>query len=72
LAAEIAIDCPVHLLHGQCDADVPWEISMKLAQALRSAAVKVTLVKDGDHRLSREQDIALLTATVDSFYKTES
>lgn len=60
----IAIDCPVRLLHGQADADVPWQISLKLAAALRSDDVRVTLVKDGDHRLSREADIALLLATV--------
>ena len=41
---------------------------MHLAEALRSDAVQVTLVKDGDHRLSRDQDIALLKAQVDSFY----
>ena len=56
----IAIDCPVHLLHGQRDDDVPFAISMELAAKLRSDAVQITLVKDGDHRLSREQDIALL------------
>jgi pimeloyl-ACP methyl ester carboxylesterase len=61
----IPIDCPVRLLHGQQDADVPWDIAMQLAAALRSADVQVTLVKDGDHRLSREQDIALLIATVE-------
>ena len=64
LAAPIPIDCPVHLLHGQCDRDVPWDISMKLEDALRSDAVKVTLVKDGDHRLSRDADIDLLLRTV--------
>lgn len=60
LDAEIAIDCPVRLLHGQRDADVPWETSLRLAQALRSDAVQITLIKDGDHRLSRDRDIALL------------
>lgn len=64
LDREIEIDCPVRLLHGQADADVPWKISLKLADALRSTDVRVTLVKDGDHRLSREADIALLLATV--------
>jgi pimeloyl-ACP methyl ester carboxylesterase len=64
LGAAIPLDVPVRLIHGQCDADVPWDISMRLAQALRSDAVQVTLVKDGDHRLSREQDIALLLRTV--------
>ena len=66
LDSEIAIDAPVRLLHGQRDTDVPWQISMKLAEALRSDAVQLLLVKDGDHRLSREQDIALLLRTVES------
>lgn len=65
---EIAINCPVRLLHGQRDADVPWETSLKLSVALRSDDVQVCLVKDGDHRLSRDSDIALLTTTVDQFY----
>ena len=61
----IAIDCPVRLLHGQNDADVPWQTSLRLAEALRSGDVQVTLVKAGDHRLSREEDIALLLRTVE-------
>jgi pimeloyl-ACP methyl ester carboxylesterase len=69
LNAPIAIDCPVALLHGQADADVPWAISMRIAEQLRSAEVEVTLVKDGDHRLSRAQDIALLLATADRMLK---
>ena len=64
LAREIDISCPVRLLHGQCDADVPWDISMQLAAALRSSDVQISLVKDGDHRLSRDSDIALLLDTV--------
>jgi pimeloyl-ACP methyl ester carboxylesterase len=60
----IAITCPVRLLHGQQDTDVPWQISLRLADALESAQVQVTLIKDGDHRLSREADIALLLRTV--------
>jgi pimeloyl-ACP methyl ester carboxylesterase len=60
LSGEIELDAPVRLLHGQCDADVPWDISMQLAKRLRSGDVQVTLVKDGDHRLSRDQDIVLL------------
>ena len=68
LDTEITVDCPVRLLHGQRDADVPWEISLKLAQALRSDDIQVCLVKDGDHRLSRGGDIALLKAQVASFY----
>ena len=61
---EIPIDCPVRLLHGQADADVPWNRSLDLARLLRSADVQTLLVKDGDHRLSRDSDLALLTATV--------
>lgn len=64
LDAPIAFDCPVRLLHGQADADVPWEISLRLAAVLTGNDVRVTLVKDGDHRLSREADIALLVREV--------
>jgi pimeloyl-ACP methyl ester carboxylesterase len=64
LGGEIALDCPVRLLHGQRDPDVPWDVSLRLADRLRSADVQVTLIKDGDHRLSRDQDIALLLRTV--------
>lgn len=60
----IAIDCPVRLLHGKQDPDVPWAWSLRVAELIRSPDVRVTLVKDGDHRLSRDADIALLTATV--------
>ncbi len=63
LGQEIAIDCPTRLLHGQRDEDVPWEISLRLAAALRSDDVQVTLIKDGDHRLSRPEDIDILIAT---------
>ena len=64
LGGEIAIDAPVRLLHGQADLDVPFDISLRIAERLRSADVQTILVKDGDHRLSRPQDIALLTATL--------
>lgn len=68
LGTEIAIDCPVRLLHGQRDDDVPWETSIRLAEAIRSGEIQVTLIKDGDHRLSRDSDIALLKRAVDGFY----
>ncbi len=64
LGQPIALDCPVRLIHGQADPDVPWEVSLRLAQALRSADVQVSLIKDGDHRLSRDADIALLLRTI--------
>ena len=64
LGGPIAITCPVRLLHGQRDPDVPWETSLRLAERLDSEDVRVILVKDGDHRLSRAQDIALLCETL--------
>ena len=64
LGGSIAIDAPVTLLHGQCDDAVPWQLSLQIAERLRSPRVQVTLVKDGDHRLSRLGDLALLCAAV--------
>jgi pimeloyl-ACP methyl ester carboxylesterase len=66
LAGEIAIDCPVRLLHGLDDADVPWRISLTLTERLRSPDARTILVKGGDHRLSRPGDIALLIQTAES------
>jgi pimeloyl-ACP methyl ester carboxylesterase len=65
----IDIACPVRLLHGKADADVPWEVSLRLKAALASADVQVTLIEDGDHRLSRDSDIAALKAIVAQFYE---
>lgn len=64
LRGPIRLDCPVRLLHGMRDPDVPWQVSVRLADALETDDVRIALVKDGDHRLSREQDLALLRATV--------
>ncbi len=55
---------PVRLLQGQSDDVVPWNIALRTADALRSDDVQVTLIKDGDHRLSRAGDIDLLIGTV--------
>ena len=59
-APPIPLSIPVRLLHGQQDPDVPWELSLKVAAAIAGPDVQVILVKDGDHRLSRPQDLALL------------
>lgn len=64
LGGSIAIHCPVRLLQGQADTDVPWKLSLKLAEALQSDDVRVTLIKDGDHRLSRDADVAVLMDAV--------
>jgi len=60
----IAIDCAVRLLHGQQDPDVPWETALRIAERVTSQDVQVILVKDGDHRLSRPQDLTLLRQTL--------
>lgn len=64
LPGPIAFDGPVRLLHGQRDDAVPWQRSIEVADALRSEDVQITLVKDGDHRLSRPDDIALILRSV--------
>ncbi|HTP85215.1 MAG TPA: alpha/beta hydrolase [Alphaproteobacteria bacterium] len=61
----IDLACPVRLLHGMRDPDVPWQRSLMLAEKLATPDVRVELVKDGDHRLSREQDLTLLCKTVE-------
>jgi pimeloyl-ACP methyl ester carboxylesterase len=70
LHGDVAIDCPVRLLHGQADDDVPWTWSLELMKRLRSADVQTILIKDGDHRLSRESDLVLLIATVAALMET--
>ena len=64
MRAPLAITCPVRLLHGMEDPDVPWQTSLALADRLAGSDVHVALIKDGDHRLSRERDLALLIRTV--------
>lgn len=60
----IAIRCPVRLLHGQADPDVPWSFAPRIAERVEAADVHVVLIKDGDHRLSRPSDLSLLCRTV--------
>ncbi|MGH7029418.1 MAG: alpha/beta hydrolase, partial [Stellaceae bacterium] len=66
MRAPIALDCPVRLLHGMRDASVPLPTSLRLAGRLTSDDVAVTLVKDGDHRLSTAPDLARLAQTLDA------
>ena len=64
LETGIPIEVPLRLIHGQCDEDVPWEISLNIARQLDGDDVEVQLVKSGDHRLSGESDLQRLVATV--------
>ena len=66
LDAPIEVDCPVRILHGMQDADVPWKLSLKLAEQLETPDVRLIFVKDGDHRLSRPRDLGLLGGTLRS------
>lgn len=62
LEREIPINCPVRLIHGQHDVDVPWQISVDIAEKLTSDDVHVYLIKDAEHRLSRDEDIQFILA----------
>ncbi len=64
LGASIDVGCPVRILQGAKDADVPWQHAFDLAHRLPADDVVMTMIQDGDHRLSRPQDIARLIATV--------
>ena len=64
LDRKIELNCPVRLLHGLLDSSVPWQNSLALANALTSRDVELTLVKTGDHRLSKESDIIRLRKIV--------
>ncbi len=61
----VPLTCPVRLLQGMQDPDVPWRTALRLADRLESEDVTVTLVKTGDHRLSEPADIGRLYAAVD-------
>ena len=64
MRAPIAINCPVRLIHGMEDGDVPWQTSLDLADRITGRDTQVLLVKDGDHRLSRESDLDLMLRTL--------
>ena len=64
LKSEIEVDCPVRLLHGECDMDVPLEIAFRLLRALRSSDVQLNVLKGGGHRLSEPHEIEAILRTI--------
>lgn len=66
LRRPLPLTCPIRLIHGMCDRDVPWQVSQRLLEHVGTADATLTLVKDGDHRLSRPQDIARMLDAVDA------
>jgi pimeloyl-ACP methyl ester carboxylesterase len=72
LTGPMAIRCPVRLLHGQADPDVPWEMALEIAEKVETPDVRVTLIKDGDHRLSRPSDLDVLRQTLAALLTQDS
>jgi pimeloyl-ACP methyl ester carboxylesterase len=70
LGGPIETGCPVHVLQGMEDPDVPWRHALALVERLPERDVVLTLVREGDHRLSREVDLARLTAAVEGIAPT--
>lgn len=66
LTGIIETGCPVHILQGMQDPDVPWRHAMKLVEHLPADDVVISLVKDGDHRLSRPEDLALMRRALEA------
>jgi len=64
------LPCPLHLLQGMADPDVPWRHALRILEACRRPDTRLTLIRDGDHRLSRPQDLALIAQLVDSAAST--
>lgn len=64
MGGPVAIGCPVRILQGAEDASVPWRHALKLAEAIEGRDLVFTLIKDGDHRLSRDGDLVRILAAV--------
>ena len=72
LDGQIAIDCPVRLLHGEKDEEVPLEVAFRTLRALRSADVQLNVIKAGGHRLSQSHEIDAILTTVTNLLEPAS
>jgi pimeloyl-ACP methyl ester carboxylesterase len=72
LGGDIAVDCPVRLVHGDADPDVPLEVAFRTMRALRSADVQLLTIKGGGHRLSEPHEIAAILGTVARLLEPET
>jgi pimeloyl-ACP methyl ester carboxylesterase len=63
----VRLEVPIRILHGCQDPDVPWRHSLDLLDVISGADIRLTLIKDGEHRLSRPQDLALIRTTLAEF-----
>ncbi|MCB1743933.1 MAG: alpha/beta hydrolase [Gammaproteobacteria bacterium] len=70
LDRHLDLQCPLRLVHGLRDIDVPWQRSLALLDRFRGADATLTLVKDGEHRLSRQQDLVLVGRLLDELLDT--
>jgi pimeloyl-ACP methyl ester carboxylesterase len=67
LRGPLPVACPVRLLQGMQDEDIPWRYALRIAEAIPQGDVRVTFIKDGGHRLSRPGDLELLWRTIGEF-----
>lgn len=65
LGSPLPIKCPVRLIHGLKDEDIPWQISMKISECVVSTDVDIILRKNGHHRMKEQDDIKLIVYTVE-------
>jgi len=63
------VSCPIRLIHGQEDEDIPWQTSLRVAEAVDTEDVQVTLVKSGDHRPSKELELDLMCRTLEDLIR---
>ncbi|KAG8451318.1 hypothetical protein GDO86_003507 [Hymenochirus boettgeri] len=65
LKSPVPITCPVRLIHGMKDEDVPWHVSVQISECILNADVDIILRKHGEHRMSEKDDIKLIVYTID-------